>query len=236
MFICRINKDNPISSYRHLLNLTKDYKEFQSAITNISKHIRNKSETNSKPTGGFDALAQAMVCTDEIGWRKDSRKIIIYISDALFRIAGDGKAAGITQPYDGKCYTKNGTYTKELEMDFPSIGIIRKLAADSDMTIIFVVQQLIIEKYQQLIKPIRGSELKYFKEFLVGIQMSADFEGGIKNTLSDIYEVKAIFFQDFLNIVIKILQNFLNNLTNKQKNFHNNTFKEKFKIIIVKYI
>lgn len=150
-------------------------------------------------TGGFDALAQVMVCTDEIGWRKDSRKIIIYISDALFRIAGDGKAAGITQPYDGKCYTKNGTYTKELEMDFPSIGIIRKLAADSDKTIIFIVESSIpgnnvLEEYRQLTEPIRGSRLYHFSKFKVGKEITAQFDGVIQDTLSNIYEVKLIYF------------------------------------------
>ncbi|XP_026327015.1 integrin beta pat-3-like isoform X2 [Hyposmocoma kahamanoa] len=187
-FITKIDKDNPISSYRHLLSLTTDYKEFQTAVTNmsISKNVRDDGFTS----GGFDALAQAMVCTDEIGWRKDSTKIIIYMSDALFSIAGDGKAAGITQPYDGKCYTKNGTYTKELEMDFPSIGIIRKLAADSDMTIIFIVDAAndIQEKYIQLTKPIKRSKHKYFQKFLLGGAPTAQFEGTIENTLSDIYE------------------------------------------------
>lgn len=190
MFLRRIDKDNPISSYRHLLSLTKKYKDFQKAVTkmNISENVR----VDGCPAGGFDALAQAMVCTNEIGWRKDSTKIIIYISDALFHIAGDGKAAGITQPYDGKCYTKNGTYTKELDMDFPSIGIIRKLAADSDMTIIFIVDvsNNIQEKYIKLTEPIKGSKHNNFEKFSVGTAPTAEFEGGIQNTLSDIYEVK----------------------------------------------
>lgn len=160
----------------------------------ISKNVRDDGFT----AGGFDALAQAMVCTDEIGWRKDSTKIIIYISDALFSIAGDGKAAGITQPYDGKCYTKNGTYTKELEMDFPSIGIIRKLAADSDMTIIFIVDDDIQEKYIQLTKPIKRSKHKYFRKFRLGGAPTAQFEAKIEITLSDIYEVS--FFQLILII------------------------------------
>lgn len=166
---------------------------------NISENVR----VGGYPTGGFDALAQVMVCTDQIGWRKDSRKIIIYISDALFRIAGDGKGAGITQPYDGKCYTKNGTYTKELEMDFPSIGIIRKLAADSDKTIIFIVENSphlsnnILEKYRQLTEPIRGSKLYHFSKFPVGTELTAQFEGEIQDTLSDIYEVKTILFSAF---------------------------------------
>lgn len=158
----------------------------------IIKNIPGDDDPKREPTGGLDALAQAMVCTEEIGWRKDSRKIIIYISDQLFRVAGDGKKAGITQPYDGKCYTKNGTYTKELEMDFPSIGIVRKLAADSDMTILFVVKKEIKEKYQPWTEPIRGSKLKHFEKFSVEDASTAEF--AILNTLTTIYEVKSNLF------------------------------------------
>lgn len=43
------------------------------------------------PDGGFDALLQAMVCQDEIGWRKRSRRLIVFATDAHSHIAGNGR-------------------------------------------------------------------------------------------------------------------------------------------------
>lgn len=145
---------------------------------------------------GFDALAQAITCTSEVGWSQFSRKIIIYISDVLYHVAGDGKVAGITQPYDGKCYTKDGIYTKELEMDYPSIGMIRKLAADNDVIIIFTVlnEERIRENYEKLKESIRGSECTHFTIVPLsgGGPGIADFDNGIENTMSLIYQVNRI--------------------------------------------
>lgn len=43
------------------------------------------------PEGGFDAIVQAIVCKDEIGWRNESRRLILFSTDAGFHYAGDGK-------------------------------------------------------------------------------------------------------------------------------------------------
>ena len=54
------------------------------------------------PEGSLDALMQVMVCGDRIGWRKNSRKIIILSTDRDYHFALDGKLAGIFTPNDGK--------------------------------------------------------------------------------------------------------------------------------------
>ena len=43
------------------------------------------------PEGGLEALMQALVCKDQIGWRKDSRKLIVLSTDSSYHIAGDAK-------------------------------------------------------------------------------------------------------------------------------------------------
>ena len=48
------------------------------------------------PEGGLDALLQVMVCKDRIGWRPDSRKIILVATDNDYHNAMDGKLAGTT--------------------------------------------------------------------------------------------------------------------------------------------
>ena len=62
------------------------------------------------PEGGFDALLQVMVCEEDIGWRDQSRKVIIYTTDQSFHIAMDGKLGGIVTPNDGKCHLNPSGY------------------------------------------------------------------------------------------------------------------------------
>ena len=40
------------------------------------------------PEGGFDAIMQAIVCKDEIGWRENARKLLVFSTDAGFHYAG----------------------------------------------------------------------------------------------------------------------------------------------------
>ena len=41
------------------------------------------------PEGGFDAIMQAIVCQDEIGWREKARKLLVFSTDAGFHYAGN---------------------------------------------------------------------------------------------------------------------------------------------------
>lgn len=43
------------------------------------------------PEGGFDAIMQAVVCQNKIGWRKQARRLVLFTTDAGFHHAGDGK-------------------------------------------------------------------------------------------------------------------------------------------------
>lgn len=36
-------------------------------------------------------MMQVIVCTEEIGWRQKARHLIVFSTDAIFHIAGDGK-------------------------------------------------------------------------------------------------------------------------------------------------
>ena len=56
------------------------------------------------PEGGFDAIMQAIVCKNEIGWRDKARRLLVFSTDAGFHYAGDGKLGGIVKPNDGLCH------------------------------------------------------------------------------------------------------------------------------------
>ena len=62
------------------------------------------------------------------GFRNNSRKIVIFMTDQGSHIAGDGRLAGIFTPNDGNCHTGAqfpGHYSKSLDMDYPSIEQVR---------------------------------------------------------------------------------------------------------------
>lgn len=165
-------------SFRHRLSLVEDYKKFKDMVLLTPPGI-NRDEQE----GGLDALAQVLVCKDIIGWRNESRKIVIFLTDGPYHAAGDGKSAGLFQPYDGKCYTKNNVYTKEREMDYPSVHMINKLAAERDIIIIFLVDYKVEGVYHDLSDVVSGSKLaKYSRNKLTNSAV-------LVNILKDIYEV-----------------------------------------------
>lgn len=47
------------------------------------------------PESHADALAQVIECVEEIGWREDTRRVVLLATDAKFHIAGDGVSVRI---------------------------------------------------------------------------------------------------------------------------------------------
>ena len=101
------------------------------------------------PEGSLDALMQVMVCGERIGWRRDSRKIIILSTDRDYHFALDGKLAGIFEPNDGLCHLNStgggsGYYTHGELLDYPSVSHINSVAQEHNFLVMFAV----IDKYQ----------------------------------------------------------------------------------------
>lgn len=164
-------------SFRHRMKLADDFNKFKDVVSKTPSGLNRDTQE-----GGLDALAQVLTCKNVIGWRNESRKIVVFLTEGPYHTAGDGKTAGLSKPYDGKCYTENGTYTKELEMDYPSVGMINKLATESDITVIFVVESHVYNVYYGLNKAISGSRLTKFNRIGKGTD-----DEMIVNILKDIY-------------------------------------------------
>lgn len=109
------------------------------------------------PEGGSDALMQVIVCHEEIGWRNQSHRIVVFSTDAEFHYAGDGKLGGIVKPNDGKCHMENHEYTHSLIQDYPSAAHINAEAKKNSINLIFAVTQTVINAYKRLAKAIEGS-------------------------------------------------------------------------------
>lgn len=47
------------------------------------------------PESHADALAQVIECEEQIGWRENTRRVVLLATDARFHIAGDGVSVQI---------------------------------------------------------------------------------------------------------------------------------------------
>ncbi|XP_052747283.1 integrin beta-PS [Bicyclus anynana] len=159
-------------SFRNRLKLTENYEDFQKTVNDTAF-----GSNYDLQEGTLDALSQVITCENEIGWRKESTKIIIVLTDAPYHNAGDGKWGGINRPYDGKCYSKTDIYKNEIVMDYPSVSLINKLAAEREMIIIYMVDKKEINNYNKLKLAIRGSVThKYDEHFSMNKVLKAQYK------------------------------------------------------------
>ena len=111
------------------------------------------------PEGGFDAIMQAVVCKNEIGWRDKARRLLVFSTDAGFHYAGDGKLGGIVIPNDGKCHMEDNMYTHSTLLDYPSVSQINKVVRENSVNLIFAVTESELNIYQQLSAAVEGSSV-----------------------------------------------------------------------------
>jgi len=62
---------------------------------------------------------------------------------------------GILKPNDGKCHVdKDGFYTKDTELDYPSISQIRDKIIDNSVFVVFAVTDRQLSAYKRLVEAI----------------------------------------------------------------------------------
>uniref|UniRef100_H3CML1 Integrin beta n=1 Tax=Tetraodon nigroviridis TaxID=99883 RepID=H3CML1_TETNG len=151
---CDDNDCQAAFGYRHVLSLTPSEEEFKKKVETqlISGNL-------DPPEGGLDAMMQAAVCGDTIGWRNSSTRLIVLATDAGFHMAGDGKLAGILEPNDQRCYMKDNLYYKSRVMDYPSVGQLAVELEKNNIQTIFAVTENVNNVYKQLSAMIPKSEV-----------------------------------------------------------------------------
>lgn len=179
-------------SFNHRLSISDNIEDFKKAASETPNGVNH-----DPPEGGLDALAQVLACKNLIGWRKASRKIVIFLTNINSHSAGDGKWAGITKPYDGKCYTENNVYKEETQMDYPSFSMINKLAVKEEIIVIFGVEKNAKGSYEKMSTVISGSKVVGFEEMKdekgkLG-KYSVKFNAkNLEKVLTDIYKVNPV--------------------------------------------
>ncbi|KAL3832477.1 hypothetical protein ACJMK2_024117 [Sinanodonta woodiana] len=138
----------PANEFTHRQKLSNNPAEFKEKM----KHL-NTSANWDVMEGGLDGVMQAVVCQDAIGWRNESRRVLVYFSDAGFHFAGDGKLAGLILPNDAKCHLDaDGVYVMEKVLDYPSLGQLAKVLDDNQINVFFAVETKSLPLYEDFCK------------------------------------------------------------------------------------
>ncbi|XP_036386420.1 integrin beta-7-like [Megalops cyprinoides] len=175
----RLDTCQPAFSFKNVLPLTSDAAEFKDRVSN-----QKISGNLDSPEGGFDAMMQAAVCQEYIGWNNDTR-ILVYTSDDTFHMAGDGRLAGIYQPNDGKCHLNSeGYYEQGTTYDYPSVGHLSKVLSANNIQLIFAVTERSIPSYQALSKLIPQSVVGVLKDDSSNVvQLISEAYGNLSSTI-----------------------------------------------------
>uniref|UniRef100_A0A8C5AHB6 Integrin beta n=1 Tax=Gadus morhua TaxID=8049 RepID=A0A8C5AHB6_GADMO len=143
----------PTFGYKHVLSLTTDTSMFNQIIS--KQHI---SANIDVPEGGFDAIMQAAVCGDKIGWRNDSMRLLVFASDADSHFGMDSKLAGIVIPNDGQCHLdENNDYSMSAILEYPTLGQLIDKLVENNILLIFAVTENQKHNYENYANLIPGA-------------------------------------------------------------------------------
>ncbi|XP_026716798.1 integrin beta-4 isoform X5 [Athene cunicularia] len=155
------NADSPFS-FKNVICLTDN-------ITRFSEELRKEriSGNLDAPEGGFDAILQAAVCKEKIGWRKDSTHLLVFSTESAFHYEADGTnvLAGILARNDEQCHLDMyGTYMYDTKQDYPSVPTLVRLLGQHNIIPIFAVTNHSYSYYEKLYKYFPISEIGVLQE------------------------------------------------------------------------
>uniref|UniRef100_A0A3Q3IYQ9 Integrin beta n=1 Tax=Monopterus albus TaxID=43700 RepID=A0A3Q3IYQ9_MONAL len=139
--------------FKNVLSLTEKVARFTEEVGK-----QQVSRNRDAPEGGLDAVIQAVVCKEKIGWRPDASHLLVFTTDAITHIALDGRIAGIVQPSDGQCYLDNNNiYNKSTVLDYPSLGLLTDKMSENNINLIFAVTDNVSSLYKEYSQLIPGT-------------------------------------------------------------------------------
>ncbi|XP_039991234.1 integrin beta-4 isoform X2 [Xiphias gladius] len=139
---------DPPFSFQNVIKLTKNLDIFTSELQ--KERISGNLDA---PEGGFDAILQAAVCGDKIGWRNHSTHLLVFSTESAFHYEADGAnvLSGILRRNDESCHLDAaGKYTEDINQDYPSIPTLVRLLGKHNIIPIFAVTNHSYTYYQKL--------------------------------------------------------------------------------------
>lgn len=144
----------PAHGFHHVLTMTGNMSEF----TRVIKRQRISGNMDT-PEGGLDAMLQAAVCQEAIGWRAEAKRLLLLMTDQPSHLALDSRLAGIVAPHDGRCHLVNNVYTGSTRMDHPTVGQLSDKLLENSIYSIFAVENKQQLWYEELVQLLPGSYL-----------------------------------------------------------------------------
>ncbi|KAM9826325.1 integrin beta-6 [Syngnathus typhle] len=143
----------PTFGYKHVLSLTSNTDKFNGMVS-----VQDVSANVDIPECGFDAVMQAAVCGDRIGWRNDSMRLLVFVSDADSHFGMDSRMAGIVIPNDGQCHLDtNNEYSMSTKQEYPTLGQLIDKVVENNILLIFAVTEKQKQNYENYANLIPGA-------------------------------------------------------------------------------
>uniref|UniRef100_A0A8C7L721 Integrin beta n=1 Tax=Oncorhynchus kisutch TaxID=8019 RepID=A0A8C7L721_ONCKI len=182
------NSDPPFS-FRHVITLTPDLRSFTEKLQ--KERISGNLDA---PEGGFDAILQAAVCGEKIGWRSHATHLLVFSTESAFHYEADGAnvLAGIMPRNDEQCHLDpEGKYTEDTRQDYPSVPTLVRLLGKHNIIPIFAITNHSFTYYQKLYEYFPIAELGLLQED----------SANILNILEKAFEVRMGLFYRFIYCV-----------------------------------
>jgi Ca2+-binding RTX toxin-like protein len=140
--------------YQNNLGLTADQAAFSSALNALTI-----GDGYDLPEAQLEALMQVALHGDDVGFRGDSVKTVVLMTDADYHEAGDGSQAGIATPNNGDG-TLDGNPAGTGE-DYPSLAMAAAAIKAAGILPIFAVTGDVVSTYTDLVRQLGvGSVVK----------------------------------------------------------------------------
>lgn len=155
------NSDPPFS-FKNVIKLTSDVNDFTRRLQ--SEKISGNLDA---PEGGFDAILQAGVCGDKIGWRDLSTHLLVFSTESAFHYEADGAnvLSGILRRNDEQCHLDaTGSYTEDITQDYPSVPTLVRVLGKHNIIPIFAVTNHSYTYYEKLHKYFPIAEVGLLQE------------------------------------------------------------------------
>ncbi|XP_077129448.1 integrin beta-5 isoform X2 [Ranitomeya variabilis] len=147
---------SPSFGFRHVLSLTDKVSNFNTEVQN-----QQVSRNRDAPEGAFDAILQAAVCKEEVGWRTEASHLLVITTDDVPHVALDGKLAGLVQPHDGQCHLNMASeYSAAALLDYPSLALLGEKLSENNIHLIFAVTKAHYLLYKNFTALIPGTTVE----------------------------------------------------------------------------
>ncbi|XP_075466013.1 integrin beta-5 [Ascaphus truei] len=146
----------PSFGFHHLLSLTDRVSDFNAEVQR-----QQVSRNRDAPEGCFDAILQAAVCKEKIGWRKEASHLLVITTDDVPHLALDGKLVGLVQPHDGQCHLNAANeYSASDQLDYPSLALLGEKLSENNIHLIFAVTKSHYVLYKNFTSLIPGATVE----------------------------------------------------------------------------